>query len=86
MAAEDCRAVETRRADHAGTRGNGGVPAVTKRVVNGTGFSAQEFLGSVCETVRQTFAHPVDIVCKAGDATLSNDAAMPRLLSLVSGM
>jgi two-component sensor histidine kinase len=47
-----------------------------------TSFRAQDFLNSVCGTVRQTFARHVEVICEAGDATLSNDTAMPLALIL----
>jgi PAS domain S-box-containing protein len=47
-----------------------------------TRFSAQEFLNAVCHTARQAFSQDVQIVCKAGDVELSNDAAMPLALIL----
>lgn len=47
-----------------------------------TRFNAREFLSSVCHTVQQTFAREVDIICEAGEAELSNDAAMPLALIL----
>jgi two-component sensor histidine kinase len=45
-----------------------------------TSFGAQEFLGAVCNTTRQTFSRDVAISCEAEDAELSNDAAMPLAL------
>lgn len=60
--------------------------AAAQRVLYGTAdatrFSAADFLNAVCQTVKQTFAKDVDIVCEAGSDQLSNDIAMPLALIL----
>jgi PAS domain S-box-containing protein len=47
-----------------------------------TRFSAQEFLGSVCEAAQQAFPADVKIVYEAIPGELSNDIAMPLALIL----
>jgi PAS domain S-box-containing protein len=58
--------------------------AAAQRVLYGTAdasrFSAGEFLHAVCETVRQTLAPDVNIVCGEASGVLSNDVAMPLAL------
>jgi two-component sensor histidine kinase len=58
--------------------------AAAQQVLYGTSdatrFKAQEFLEAVCHTVQQTFAGEVKIACKACDAELANDVAMPLAL------
>src|SRR5262249_15602518 len=60
--------------------------AAAQQVLYGAGdatrFKAQEFLDSVCHTAQQTFPREVTIICRAGDAELSNDMAMPLALIL----
>jgi PAS domain S-box-containing protein len=46
------------------------------------GFSAAEFLRSVCETAQQAFPPDVEIDCAADNLELPNDAAMPLALIL----
>lgn len=48
----------------------------------GVGFSAAEFVQSVCETARQAFPPEVEIDSAADDLELPNDAAMPLALIL----
>jgi len=48
----------------------------------GAGFSAAEFVQSVCETARQAFPPEVEIDSAADDLELPNDAAMPLALIL----
>jgi PAS domain S-box-containing protein len=45
-----------------------------------TRFNARDFLTTVCETAKQTFAHDVEIDFEADAVQLSNDAAMPLAL------
>jgi PAS domain S-box-containing protein len=60
--------------------------AAAQRVLYGTTdashFSADEFLGAVCQTVQQTLPRPVNIICERASGVLSNDAAMPLALIL----
>ncbi len=51
-------------------------------IKDATRFSAQEFMGSVCQTARQTFPSHVSIACEADPVELPNDAAMPLALIL----
>ncbi|TPI32414.1 PAS domain S-box protein [Mesorhizobium sp. B3-2-1] len=43
-------------------------------------FSAQPFLGAVCETAKQMFPQNVRLVCEADSIQLPNDVAMPLAL------
>jgi PAS domain S-box-containing protein len=48
----------------------------------GTQYSAQEFIRSVCRTAQQTFPSDVAIDCAAAPGELSNDTAVPLALIL----
>jgi PAS domain S-box-containing protein len=60
--------------------------AAAQRVLYGTTdtmrFNAREFVGSVCETVRQTLPVKFKIVYEAASVDLPNDSAMPLALIL----
>ena len=60
--------------------------AAAQRVLYGTSdttrFAANEFLQSVCETVRQTLPASVNLTCQPASGVLSTDAAMPLSLIL----
>lgn len=60
--------------------------AAAQRVLYGTSdttrFAADEFLRSVCETVRQTLPTSVTLTCQPASGVLSTDAAMPLSLIL----
>ncbi len=43
-------------------------------------FNARDFLNTVCETTKQTFAQELDIDCEADSIQLPNDAAIPLAL------
>ena len=45
-----------------------------------TRFNAHDFLNTICESTKQTFAEELDIDCDADSVELSNDAAMPLAL------
>jgi PAS domain S-box-containing protein len=53
---------------------------VLYRTTDATRFDARDFLGTVCETARQTFPQELDLDCEAEPIQLSNDAAMPLAL------
>ncbi|MCA0016385.1 PAS domain S-box protein [Mesorhizobium sp. B292B1B] len=58
--------------------------AAAQRVLYDTGdatnFSAQPFLGAVCETAKQMFPPDIKLVCEADPIQLPNDVAMPLAL------
>jgi PAS domain S-box-containing protein len=60
--------------------------AAAQRVLYGTTdashFTANDFLGAVCQTVEQTLPPGVKIVCEPASGVLSNDVAMPLALIL----
>jgi PAS domain S-box-containing protein len=60
--------------------------AAAQRVLYGTTdashFTANDFLGAVCQTVEQTLPPGVKIVCEPARGVLSNDVAMPLALIL----
>jgi two-component sensor histidine kinase len=60
--------------------------AAAQRVLYGrsdaTRFAAEEFLPSVCETIRQLLPPDTRIECGAARGVLSNDVAMPLALIL----
>ncbi|MBV9564417.1 MAG: PAS domain S-box protein [Bradyrhizobium sp.] len=60
--------------------------AAAQRVLYGrtdaTRFAVDEFLHSVCETLRQTLPRGIRVVCEEATGVLSNDAAMPLSLIL----
>jgi two-component sensor histidine kinase len=60
--------------------------AAAQRVLYGTTnashFTANDFLGAVCQTVQQTLPPGVKIVCETASGVLSNDIAMPLALIL----
>ena len=67
-----------------GASGRIGAMAAAQRVLydtpDATKFSASDFIGSVCQTVQQTFQSNVKITCKAVPGELPNDIAMPLAL------
>ncbi len=60
--------------------------AAAQRILYGTTeatrFNAQDFLNSVCDSVRQTYSTEAKITCEAGAIELSNDVSMPLALIL----
>ena len=60
--------------------------AAAQRVLYGTidasHFSANEFLGAVCQTLQQTLSPAIEVVAETASGILSNDAAMPLALIL----
>jgi PAS domain S-box-containing protein len=45
-------------------------------------FDAQEFVASVCETIKRMFPPQISVICEAEMVDLSNDTAMPLALIL----